>query len=122
MSSAVTIVQQGAFSRHYHLSVDGRLETDLDLSTVRCKGSFQYNGVDYKLLKRGGLYTLEGNGRSIVQARKTFWTDRFSFELVDRHFTLKKKGVFRSTVFLIENDIILGTLSRSGFLRRHVHG
>lgn len=121
MSRTIELIQQSGFSRKHHLVVDGAFEAELDLSSFRCKGSFHHNGVTYELLKRKKLYTLEGNGQTIVQARKTFWTDRFSFDLVDRHFTVNKQGVFRSTIFLIENDSPLGTLTRTGIFKRHVH-
>lgn len=118
MATKAEFIGQGVFSRKYQLLVNGQPATDtIWFAGIRCKGAFSYNGVDYTLGKRDKLYTLEGNGQVIAQARKTFWTDRFTFELMDRQFTVKKPRLFSNHIYLLEEETVVAEIYKEGFLR-----
>lgn len=118
MATTAEFIGQGVFSRKYQLLVNGQpTADDIRFAVFRCKGAFHYNGVDYTLGKRNKLYTLEGNGQIIAQARKTFWTDRFSFELMTRHFMVKKRRLFSSHIYLLEEDTVVAEIYKQGFTR-----
>jgi hypothetical protein len=120
--TSLALLPKHWYSWDFTLVSGDRTLADLDLSSWREKGVVTIGGHEHRVFREGmvsGDFVIERDGQVLARATKpSAFRNTVIVTHGGRHYTLRKRSVWKRAFVLLEGDREIGSLSPNSWLTR----